>query len=314
MRVVALRALGLGDLLTAVPALRALRDHHPDHELVLATTPAMVALGRLLPGVDDVAAVEELGPLPGSLSSPDVAVNLHGSGPQSHRLLAELDPGRVIAFDRPDVPETTGPPWDDDEHEVVRWCRLMETFGIHADPSRLDVPVPDGSVPPVAVGATVVHPGAKARSRRWPWRRFAAIARHEHESGRPVVVTGKADELPLAQRVATVAGLPPTAVLAGRTDVVELLQIVAAADRVVCGDTGVAHLATATSTPSVVLFGPTPPTQWGPPDRPHHRVLWRGQHGDPLADVPFAGLDEIGVDEVVEALDALPERPAPHAV
>lgn len=314
MRVVALRALGLGDLLTAVPALRALRDHHPDHELVLATTPAMVALSRLLPGVDDVAAVDELGPLPPALAGPDVAVNLHGSGPQSHRLLADLEPGRLIAFDRPDVSETTGPAWDDDEHEVARWCRLLEAFGIRADPRRLDVPVPAGSMPPAAVGATVVHPGAKARSRRWPWRRFAAIARHEHQAGRRVVVTGKADERPLAQRVAAEAGLAPAAVLAGRTDVVELLQVVAAAGRVVCGDTGVAHLATATGTPSVVLFGPTPPAHWGPPDRPRHRVLWRGQHGDPLADAPFAGLDDIGVDEVVEALDALPERPAPHAV
>lgn len=314
MRIVVLRALGLGDLLTSVPALRALRDHHPGHELVLATTPAMVALGRLLPGVDDVAAVNELSPLPLTMARPEVAVNLHGSGPQSHRLLDELRPGRLIAFDRPDVPQTTGPAWDDDEHEVVRWCRLMEAFGIPADPTSLDVPVPAGHLPPEAVGATVVHPGAKARSRRWPWRRFAAVARHEHEARRPVVVTGTADERSLAQRVVAEAGLPPTAVMAGRTDIVELLQVVAAASRVVCGDTGVAHMATATGTPSVVLFGPTPPAHWGPPDRPRHRVLWQGQRGDPLSDVPFTGLEVIEVDQVLDALAVLPERPAPHTV
>lgn len=315
MRIVALRALGLGDLLTGVPALKALRDHHPDHELVLATTPAMVALGRLLPGVDDVVAVDELDPLPPVLTRPDVAVNLHGSGPQSHQLLAALRPGQLVAFDRPDVPATTGPRWDDDEHEVARWCRLLAAFGIPADPGRLDVPVPSGAAPAGAVGATIVHPGAKARSRRWPWRRFAAVARHEHDAGRPVVVTGTADERPLAQRVAAEAGLPPDAVLAGRTDVVELLQVVAAARRVVCGDTGVAHLATATATPSVVLFGPTPPAHWGPPvDRARHRVLWRGQRGDPLSDQPFAALDDIGVHEVVDALATLPDRPSPHTV
>ena len=35
--VLALRALGLGDLLTALPALRAVRSRYPEHELVLAT-------------------------------------------------------------------------------------------------------------------------------------------------------------------------------------------------------------------------------------------------------------------------------------
>ena len=47
-----------------------------------------------------------------------------------------------------------------------------------------------------------------------------------------------------------------------RFDLLELTAVVAAAARVVCGDTGVAHLATALGTPSVVLFGPTSPARW----------------------------------------------------
>ncbi|MDQ3973416.1 MAG: glycosyltransferase family 9 protein, partial [Actinomycetota bacterium] len=96
-------------------------------------------------------------------------------------------------------------------------------------------------------------------------------------------------------------------VLAGRTSVLELACVVAGAERVACADTGVAHLATAVGTPSVVLFGPTPPSRWGPPaDRPWHRVLWAGSRGDPHDGRPDAGLLGITVADVVQALAHLP--------
>ena len=53
--------------------------------------------------------------------------------------------------------------------------------------------------------------------------------------------------------------------LAGETDLLTLAATIAHARLLLCGDTGLAHLATAFGTPSVVLFGPTPPARWGPP-------------------------------------------------
>jgi ADP-heptose:LPS heptosyltransferase len=117
-----------------------------------------------------------------------------------------------------------------------------------------------------------------------------------------VLVTGSAAERPLAEAVAREAGLTADAVLAGRTDLPALAAAVAAARRVLSGDTGVAHLATAFGTPSVVLFGPTPPAEWGPPtDRPQHVALHHGGRGDPHADGPDARLLAITVDEVLAA-------------
>jgi ADP-heptose:LPS heptosyltransferase len=102
-------------------------------------------------------------------------------------------------------------------------------------------------------------------------------------------------------------------VLAGRTDIVELAALIAAAGRVVCGDTGVAHLATAVATPSVVLFGPTPPTRWGPPATRHHVALWAGRDGDPQGREPDPGLLALTVGDVIDTLDALPGRRRAHA-
>jgi ADP-heptose:LPS heptosyltransferase len=100
-------------------------------------------------------------------------------------------------------------------------------------------------------------------------------------------------------------------VLAGRTSLLELAAAVAAAGRVVCGDTGPAHLATAFGTPSVVLFGPTPPAEWGPPPGGPHIALWAGRRGDPHAQAPDPGLLELGPADVAAALARLPFH-APH--
>jgi ADP-heptose:LPS heptosyltransferase len=92
-------------------------------------------------------------------------------------------------------------------------------------------------------------------------------------------------------------------VLAGATDLTELAGLVAAARLVVCGDTGVAHLATAFGAPSVLLFGPTPPRWWGPRIGGPHRVLWHEHEvpGDRWAEEPSPALLAIALEEVVAA-------------
>ena len=312
--VVVLRALGLGGLLTAVPALRALADAFPRHPRLLATPAGLAPLARASDAVDEVVPAEGLGePLHRRLHGAGLAVNLHGRGPESHDLLLATEPRRLVAFTHPAVPASSqGPRWRSDEHEVARWCRLLEESGIAADPARLDLALPPGPVPHGAAGATLVHPGATSPSRRWPPERFAEVARAELAQHRRVVVTGGPSEAELANDVAARAGLPESAVHAAQGGVLTIARLVAAADRVVCGDTGLAHLATALRTPSVVLFGPTSPALWGPPaDRPWHRPLWAGGRGDPHGQRPDPGLLAIDVDQVTEALADLPPAATP---
>ena len=294
-RVVVLRALGLGDLLTAVPALRGVRRAFPDAHVALAAPAGIRALALLTGAVDDVVDTAPLAPLAPRLHGADVAVNLHGRGPQSTALLTDSAPRRLVSYGLPD-----GPQWDAEEHEVVRWCRLLAESGIPADPGDLLLDPPDAE-PPVR-GALVVHPGAAQESRRWPVERWAAVARALAGAGHDVRLTGGPDEVERAHAVARAAGLPDDAVLAGRTDLLGLCALVAAARLVVSVDTGVAHVATAFGTPSVVLFGPSAPSLWGPPaDRPQHRVLWAGRTGDNFAPVIDPGLLELTVDDVVAA-------------
>jgi ADP-heptose:LPS heptosyltransferase len=299
-RLVVYRALGLGDLLTAVPALRALARAYPGHERVLAAPGGLAPLVELCGGaVDELVDSAPLAPLPPALHGADVVVNLHGRGPESHALLRSSRPRRLIAFGGRAA-------WRPHEHEVHRWCRLLEAEGIPADPGDLAIEPPAVPPPAGARGATLIHPGAASGARRWPADRWGAVARAEAAAGRAVVVTGGPGEVALARAVAAGAGLPERAVLAGRTGLAELAAAVAAAGRVACGDTGVAHLASALGTPSVVLFGPVPPSEWGPPPGGPHVALWAGRRGDPHAGAPDAGLLAIDVETVRAALASVP--------
>jgi ADP-heptose:LPS heptosyltransferase len=283
-----------------VPALRALRATYREHRLVLAAPAAIAPLAQLSGSVDDVVDAGPLQPLPRALRRADVAVNLHGKGPQSHRVLHAAEPRRLIAFASEGH---GGPAHRDDEHEVARWCRLLEESGIPANPDALDLPHPPWPGPAGTAGATVIHPGAASASRRWPAERWAQVARAERALGHRVVLTGTKEERPVAEDIAQLAGLPPLAVLAGATDLRLLAAIVASAERVLSADTGIAHLAIAFGTPSVTLFGPTPPALWGPPpQRPQHVALWAGRRGDPHGTEPDPGLLEIEPEAVLTAL------------
>jgi len=307
MRILVLRALKLGDFLTGVPAYRALRRAYPSAEIVLAAPRTLEPLRELVgDAIDRIADAQPLAPLANDVHGADIGVNLHGRGPQSHRVLLAAGVRDLIAFRNDEIPESAGgPERDPAEHEVTRWCRLLRHHGISADPRELDLAVPPVLVPSRIRGATLIHPGAASEARRWPAERWIEVARAEQRLGRAVIVTGGREETDLAHRVADAAGIPTTHVYAGRTNLRELAALVAAAGRVVCGDTGVAHLATAYRTPSVVLFGPIPPTAWGPPLRPYHRVLWNGTTGDPHANRVDPGLLAIPAERVIAALDGL---------
>lgn len=302
-----LRALGLGDFLTGVPAYRGVRRALPGHRVVLAAPSALAPLVPLTGAIDELLPTGELEPIGWAAPAPAVGIDLHGRGPASHRLVADLRPRRLIVFGGEHADGFTGPVWRADEHEVVRWCRLLTESGIPADPSDLLLTPPPGAALGAAAGpVTIVHPGAAAPGRCWPADRFAAVARRLVAAGHAVQITGSQSERGLASRVARQAGLPEESVVAGRTSLAELAALVASARLVVSGDTGMSHLATAFARPSVTLFGPVPPTEWGPPRHPRHQVLWAGKpgyRGDPHG----AGLDPalaaITVDDVGQAVD-----------
>lgn len=301
----ALRALKLGDLLVAVPALRGLRRAFPEHRILYAA-PAWIAEALELvggihhlptPGLDDPLTVPH--------GAVDIAVNLHGNGAESRLRIEELGANRVVAHEAPGI---DGPAWTSGLPERERWTRLLNWHGIEADPLdyRLNLP----AVPSSRPGATVIHVGAAYGSRLWPVDRFADVAVELAAGGHDVVLTGGASERGRAEQTAALAKLKGAnlddGLLAGRQGLAEFAATIAEARLVVSADTGAAHLASAYGRPSVVLFGPAPAEEWGPPPGPH-KVLTAVElrRGDVFSADPDPALLAVSVRDVVDAVERL---------
>jgi ADP-heptose:LPS heptosyltransferase len=303
--VLALRALGLGDFLTGLPALGLIKQALPGHEVVLAAPAVFAPLVPLIPAVDRLLPAAELAPIRPAPPRLDVAIDLHGNGPASRRLLSALEPRQLYGFADP-AGGLSGPRWLAGEHEVSRWCRLVTEV----------LPAPAGAppggcravgclrLPAVAMpdSLTVLHPGAAAPARRWPAERFAVVAAALRSQGHRVVITGGPAEASLVRTVADDAGVPALLGL----ELPELISLVGRARLVVCSDTGVAHVASNFGTPSVLLFGPVSPASWGPPPDGPHRVLWHGDGtGNPHGEQVDPALLAITVEEVLDAVREL---------
>ena len=213
---------------------------------------------------------------------------------------------------------------DSELHEVERALSLVATLGYSLPPGddgRLAVERP-GEAPAVDPPYVVVHPGTSVPARAWPAEHHAALVAALAERGRTVVVTGSADEAELTRFVAGTASSrlllaearSRVVDLGGRTSLVGLADVLAAAEAVVVGNTGPAHLAAAAGTPVVSLFAPTvPAARWRPWGVP---VALLGDQvaacaGSRARSCPVPGhpcLSSVSVEDVLGALDRLAGR------
>ena len=325
-RIAVFRALFLGDLLCATPALRALRQRFPEAEITLIGLPWARELVARLPCVD---RLEEFPGYPGILEVPyqtrrteeflararatgyDLALQMHGSGQVSNGFVAALGARVSLGYRLgSDDRLTASLPWIEEEHESVRWLRLVSMVGARPVGPQPEFPmtvaeerraaellesVPTGTAPLIGI-----HPGAKDASRRWPPERFAALADAlTADWGARIVLTGGVAEREITATVRH-AMRAPALDLAGETDLGTFAAVIARLDLLVTNDTGASHLAAATGTRSVVLFGPTRPERWAPLDRERHLVVDAAALAGPGV-APAEALARLPVQMVLEA-------------
>ncbi len=116
-------------------------------------------------------------------------------------------------------------------------------------------------------------PGAEyGPAKRWPAAHFAAVARHYRALGWQVWLLGSARDVPVTAAVNAAAG-GDCVDLAGRTDLGQACDALAAANLVVSNDSGLMHVAAALGRPLVAVYGSSDPG-FTPPLSERAQVLY----------------------------------------
>jgi lipopolysaccharide heptosyltransferase III len=289
----------IGDVLLATPLVRSVKRAWPDAMidcLVFAGTEGVLSgnpdLRRVLTIAERPALREHMRFLREIRRRYDLALcTLPGDRPtiyawQAGRRRAGLVlPGLKHAWKRALLDASS--PFDDLEtHSVTGNLSLARLIGIEPCPEVVagwnedDARAVAAALPFDArtTRYAVLHLYPKYRYKAWTADGWQALAKWLTEQGMRIVLTGGGapDELAYVARLA--GEFPPDSVnLAGGLGFPQVACLIAGAAVYVGPDTATTHLAAATGTPTIALFGPSNPVRWGP---------WPAGYAD--AESPFA--------------------------
>lgn len=111
----------------------------------------------------------------------------------------------------------------------------------------------------------VLHPYPMYRYKQWRLDGWVAMIAWLREQGFSIALSGgpAAAEVDYAGRVAAAAG-EPVLNLVGQLRLGETAELIRRAKLFIGPDTGATHIAAASGTPTLALFGPSNPVRWGP--------------------------------------------------
>jgi heptosyltransferase III len=264
MHILFVTATRIGDAVLSTGLLSFLLERHPAARLTIAAGPAAAPLFEAVPRLDRVIVVEKqrwsLHWL--SLFSRafgrrwDLVVDLRGSA-----LAYALRAGerRVMA---------KGNAW---EHRVRQLGRLFE---LDPPPAPVLWPAPRhenaaDTLLPAGGPVLAIGPAANWRGKQWHAERFVALARRLTAPDGPlpggrIAVLAAAHER--EQAAPLLAAIPPDRAidLVGGTDLLTAAAVLRRCALFVGNDTGLMHIAAASGTPTLGLFGPSPVKQYAP--------------------------------------------------
>ena len=334
-RILTVQGLRIGDTITTLPAIAALRRLWPQAEIIALAQPDAVEVlalsglvDTMVPWLDDGGrlangkkAVDRLQPIDLAVVFDCTLTSMLAADHARGKATIGYDSynrgfGLTHAMPAPSYwnrPARHCPPGVPVRSQVDNWCRLLQGAGIpaqvqrpalHPRPSEMEWAeafLGDVASRPVVA----LHPGTQPVYQWLPERFAAAGDALAGELDARIVVTGGPGDVATAESIATAMQHKPL-IAAGATSLGQMAAVLKMADLLLSVDTSAGHIAAAVGTPVVVLFGPGDPRIWAP--KGERVAVVQAQGVDCLGckrtrcrRKDHACMDRIGVDAVLAA-------------
>jgi len=297
-KIAVFRALQLGDMLCAVPALRALRAAYPAAEIVLLGLPwASSFVQRFSSCLDRFIHFPGYEGLPEQPYDPasfhdftvlmqqekfDLLLQMQGNGNIVNRMLQKLGSQHLAGFQssKGRMNSDLFLEYPEGINEIDRHLLLMQHLGIPSKGRELSFPITAADRNASSRLMTmihdqpyvIIHPGSRGAWRQWPPQYFAALADFCASKDYRLVVTGTAEECDITRELVKCIHAPVLD-LTGKTSLGAIAVLIEKADLLIANCTGVSHIAAALQTPSFIISMDGEPERWGPLNRRLHKVI-----------------------------------------
>jgi heptosyltransferase-3 len=291
-RVLVVRLRSIGDTVLATPSLIALRRFLPEAEIDVLLEHWVAPLLDGFDAVDKIVCVNS--GLGGRLAAArqirrtkyDVVFNLHGGTTSTCLTYASGARHRVgyahyqYSFLYDHLLSSSSDFWHrGPTHSVEQQLALLGFTGVPVDDrQRTKLVISDKAAASLSVKFSperpyaLLHPASLFFTKQWPVENFARVAEYLAEQGIDVVALAANSERRVLDELRRHCAAPVTVF-----DDLALPEITALASKAalfVGNDSGIAHIAAAVNTPSVVIFGSSNRDHWRPWTDAHNEIVY----------------------------------------
>ena len=290
MNILIIKPSSLGDVVHALPVLKALRDQYPESRIDWVINRSLINLLDNHPMIDDLIIIDkdswkDIYRLPGTLKEIrnlirqlrsryyDIVIDLQGllrSGILTGIAKSHIKIGFANAREGSYLFYNKKIPIKDNLHAVDRYLEIARAAG--AEIRKVEFPIIIDREAESKIKNMVkrepyvlIFPSARWLTKRWPMERFGLLI---SEIKLPVVISGSVADQTLGDSIIKLAKEINDSIdvinLCGKTGLKELIALINNARIVITNDSGPMHISTALNKPTVAIFGPTNPENTGP--------------------------------------------------